>query len=120
MSEQSLALLTLTITATAALTANRFATVAGAVPDAGDAALGVSRSDAAIGEKAPVDVAGTAVVEAGEAIAAGDYIAVGANGKAAVYADGDVCVGQALEAASGDGIKFEMLLIKSPPLQVIA
>lgn len=120
MSQQSISLLALTVTATAALTAHRFVTSAGAVPSAGAAALGVSRSDAAQGDRAPVDVIGTAIVEAGEAISAGAYIAVGSNGKAAVYEDGDVCVGQALEAASGDGVRFEMLLIQSPPLQVIS
>lgn len=116
---QSIPLLTLTRVAGEELTAHRFVDVAGEVPDPGDDALGVTRSDAADATPTPVDVLGTTIVEAGEAIAAGDHIAVGSDGKAAVYADGDVCVGLALQAASGDGVLFEMLLIKSPPLQVI-
>lgn len=79
---QSRSLLTLSILAAASLTANRFVTVSGAVCGAGGDALGVARSDASSGAYVPVDVVGTAVVEAGGTIAAGQYVQSDASGKA--------------------------------------
>ena len=83
---QSRPLLTLTIAATATLTANRFVTVGGAVCGAAGDALGVVRTAATSGDKVPVDVAGTAVVEAGGTIAAGQYVQSDADGKAVAAA----------------------------------
>lgn len=68
---QNTPLLTLSTKATAALIALRFVTATGATATAAGNALGVSRSDAAIGEYAPVDVLGTTQVTAGGAITAG-------------------------------------------------
>lgn len=79
---QSRPILTLTIAAAAALTAHRFVTAAGAHATAAGDALGVSRTGAATGEVLPVDVVGTAVVEAGGNIAAGAPVQAGTNGVA--------------------------------------
>ncbi|MFC3716810.1 capsid cement protein [Luteimonas soli] len=112
---QKHSLLTLTILAAAALTAQRFVTTAGAVATAAGNADGVAATDAAIGDLVPVDVAGTAVVTAGAAIAAGAYVQVGTDGKAITQASGGAAVGKALEAASADGDPIEILLIPNAP-----
>lgn len=79
---QSRPILTLTIAAAATLTARRFVTVGGAVCGAAGDALGVARCAASSGDKVPVDVSGTALVEAGGTIAAGQYVQSDADGKA--------------------------------------
>lgn len=123
MSQQSISLLTLTVAATAALAADRFVTVAGGYPTAGGVPLGVTRSSSgAAGDLLPVDVMGTAIVEAGAAIALGDTLMVGTDGKAITHdGDGDKhAVGRALQVAAGDGSLIEVLLIPSAGLLVTA
>jgi hypothetical protein len=112
MARQNIALLTLTVAATAALTANRFIGHDGDFASAAGSALGVSRSDAAIGEDLPVDVLGTAVVEAGALIAAGAAVEVGTDGKAVTESAG-IAVGRlAPGAAAGAAGEFvEVILI---------
>lgn len=112
MSRQNISLLCLPVLATAIVAAERFTTGAGAQSAAAGRALGVSRSGAAIGERYPVDVIGTAIVTAGAAIAADALIEVGADGKAVTKAAG-VAVARALEAATADGDKIEVLLIQN-------
>lgn len=110
MSAQSISLLTLSLTAAAALTANRFVTHAGAVPAAGANVAGVNRSTVASGAITPVDVIGTAVVEASAAIALGAAIETTATGKAVTKTTG-ATVARALQAAAADGDLIEVLLI---------
>jgi hypothetical protein len=111
MSAQNTALLSLTIAAAGAIAAARFVTPAGAQAGAGANTLGVSRYAAgAAGEKIAVDALGTAVVEAGGAIAANATIGVDANGRAVTYAAG-AKVGLALQAAGAAGEFIEVLLI---------
>lgn len=112
MSAASIPLLTLSVQATAALTKDRFVTAGGAVATAAGRALGVTRSDAAIGERAPVDVLGTTVVTAGGAIAADAAVEVGATGKAVTLASG-VKVGRLApgSSAAADGDLVEVILI---------
>ena len=105
-------LLPLTASATAAVTKNRFVGYGGAHAVAAGAALGVSRTGAALGEDFTVDVLGTALVEASGAIAAGGAVEVGATGKAAALAAG-VTVARALSAAAADGNLIEVVLIPS-------
>lgn len=112
---QNISLLSLIVIATAALEANRFASLSGAYPTAKGPAFGVTRSSAAVGASVSVDVLGSAVVTASAAIAKGAYIQVAANGKAVTQTDG-AAVGIALEAASADGATFEALLIPSAPV----
>lgn len=122
MSRQAISILSLTVVAAAALTAHRMVTLGGAVPAAGAACLGATDSDAANGARVNVHVLGTAIVEAGAEITAGQFLATDNQGRVVPYTDGDVCVGQAApgETASGAGVKLEVLLIQSSPLQVIA
>lgn len=105
-------LLPLTVTATGAVTKNRFVSYAGAHATAAAAALGVSRTGAAIGEDFTADTLGTALVEAGEVIAIGGAVEVGAAGKAAAL-DAGVTVARARTAAAADGDLIEVMLIPS-------
>jgi hypothetical protein len=93
-------LLTLTIVATAALTAQRFVTAAGAQTGAGGNAIGVARYSGAIGDKVPCDVLGTTYVEAGAAIAAGALVASDASGRAITWASG-VALGRVVPSDPG-------------------
>lgn len=112
MSHQSTPILTLTVAAAAAIAANRFVTPAGAQAGADANTLGVARTAAAAaGEKIPVDVLGTAVVEAGAAITAGATLESDANGRAVTWATAGAKVGIALQAAGAAGQFIEVLLI---------
>lgn len=107
---QAISKLNLAILASALVAAERFVTAAGAPAVAAGNALGVARSDAAVGEMIPVDVLGTAVVTAGGAIAKDARIQVGADGKAVTLAAGKA-VAVALQAAAADGDRIEVFLI---------
>ena len=111
MSAQSLSLLTLTVTAAGPLAAGRFVTPLGAQAAAGDYALGVARSAAAPGDPTPVDVIGTALVEAGAAVARGDTLKAGAQGRGIPWATSGAKIGLALQAAAGAGQTLEALLL---------
>lgn len=111
MSKQAISLLTLPLLLTGAVTANRFVTPAGAQAGADANTLGVTRSDGAIAAHVPVDVLGTAVVEAGAAVAAGDTVKSDASGRAITWAVSGAKVGVALQAATAAGQFIEVLLI---------
>jgi len=108
MSAQSVNLLTLPVTATGTLVANRFVTAAGSQTGSGEAALGVARSAAAIGALCSVDVLGTWTMEAGAAVSAGAEIQSDSSGRA-ITAAGGVVLGIALTAAGGAGSLLEVL-----------
>ncbi|MBF0610365.1 MAG: DUF2190 family protein [Magnetococcales bacterium] len=110
MSQQSVPVMALTVTASSAVAAGRFVTVAGGQAGAGVNTLGVARFAAASGELLTVDVLGTAIVEAGAAISLGAAVETDANGKA-VTLDAGPAVGRVLQAASGAGSFVEMVLI---------
>lgn len=123
MSKGNISLLTLTVIASATVAANRFVTTAGAhTGAAGALPLGVTRSDGVSGDPIPVDVLGTALVEAGAAIAAGATIMVTTDGKALTHdgAGAKHAVGRALEAAGAAGDLVEVLLVPSAGLLVTA
>jgi hypothetical protein len=105
------AILTLTVTAAAALSANRFVTAVGAVPAAAAACIGVTRtSAAAAGDLVPVDALGTTMVEVGAGgVAAGAGVECDNTGKAITLASG-VQLGRALTAGAA-GALIEVLLI---------
>jgi hypothetical protein len=109
--KQSISLLTLTIAAVGAIVAHRFVTPAGDQAVAGENTLGVARTAADDGDNVPVDVVGTAVVEAGAAFSKGASLKVDANGKAILWATSGAKVAVALEAAGADGDLVEVLLI---------
>jgi hypothetical protein len=111
MSQQNIALLTLTVALTGTVSANRFVTAAGAQAGADANTLGVTRSAGVSGDKVPVDVIGTAVVEAGAAIAANATIETDSSGRAVTWATSGPKVALALEAASAAGQMIEVLLI---------
>lgn len=79
---QSRSILAHSILATAAITAERFITYAGAVAGLGAHAAGVARTEGASGDYICVDMIGTAVVTAGAAVAAGALVMSDASGRA--------------------------------------
>lgn len=115
-------ILTLTVIASAALVNNRAVTLAGAYPSSGALALGITRSDAASGDPVPVDVQGTAIVEAGAAFSADVPLMVGTSGKLIAHdGDGDKhAVARSLQAATADGQMVEVLLVPSSGVLVTA
>jgi len=111
MSAQYCSVLCLTIAATGTIAAHRFVTPAGAQAGADANTLGVCRVAAVSGDKIPVDVLGTAIVEAGAAISAGDTLETDASGRGVTWATSGPKVGLALEAAGAAGALIEVLLI---------
>lgn len=110
MSTPSNALLCITRTASATLSALRFVTAAGGYPTAGGTALGVTRTSAVNGDLIPVDVLGTTVVESGGAVAVGP-VKVDATGRVLTHDATNVKVGLALNAVAAAGQQVEVLLI---------
>lgn len=111
MSAQNIALLTLTLALTGTVSANRFVTPAGAQAGADANTLGSARLAGVSGDKVPVDVLGTATVEAGAAVSAGASIKSDASGRAITWVTSGAKVGIALEAATASGQLIEVLLI---------
>lgn len=109
----NIALLTLTVQAAAALTANRGVTALGAVPAAGAAIAGFTRTDAASGDLVPIDVLGTATAEAGAAIAAGAAVEVDNQGRVITKASGvtvgRMAPGQAATTAAGQLVEIVLI-----------
>lgn len=110
MAASSTNTLVLSIVATAALTQFRAVTVAGAVPSAAANSLGVAQNTGAIGDAVPVVVLGTAIAEAGAAIAAGALLETDAAGRFITRSAGAI-VGRAITAAGALGDQFEAFLI---------
>lgn len=108
---QKTALFTLSVAATAALSANTFITLTGATAAAGAAAQAVATTDADVGDLVPADVLGTTNVIAEAAIAMGAALQVGAAGGATPQVAGGVCVAYALEDAA-IGELLEVLLVQ--------
>lgn len=102
--------LVLSPVASGAITSFRGVTVAGAQAGAGANSLGPSMNSAAIGEAVPVVVLGTAVGEAGAAVAVGALLEHDASGRYITRSAG-VSVGRALTAAGAAGDQIEILLI---------
>lgn len=111
MSQQSISLLALTVALTGTVAASRFVTPAGAQAGADANTLGVVRTAGVSGEKVTADVLGTAVVEAGAAVAANATVKSDASGRAITWVTAGAKVGIALQAASAAGDLIEVLLI---------
>jgi len=111
MSQQAIPLLNLSLLLAGTVVADRFVTVAGAQTGADGYALGVARAAGVAAERVGVTVQGTAVVEAGAAIAAGATLKVDASGRAITWVTSGARVGIALQAASAVGDKIEVLLL---------
>lgn len=111
MSQNSIAILTLSLVSAGAIAANRFVTPG--VAQAGNQVntLGVSRVAAVgAGERIPVDALGTTTIEAGAAVAVGATIQSDANGRGITWAAG-AKVAIALEAAGALGDLIEIMLV---------
>lgn len=116
-SNGSYSTLTLTIIAAAALAGSRFVTQAGAYPAAGGVVYGVTRTPGSVGDPVPVDITGTAIVEAGAAITKDAALMVDATGRVvALSGAGKSPVGRALEAGAAAGDFIEVLLVPSAGL----
>ena len=104
--------LVLTVIATAAIAAFRGVTVTGAQVGAGANSLGFSQIAGAIGDAVPVVVLGTAIAEAGAAIAAGALVELDANGRVITRAAGAI-VGRmapgSTAAALGDQVEVFLI-----------
>lgn len=105
-------LLSLTVAASGAVTGRRFCSPTGAIATAALNAIGVFQYDQDDTKQVAVDVLGTAIVEAGEAIAEGGLVEVGASGKAAAKAAGITVARVAPgSSAAADGDLIEVILI---------
>jgi len=111
MSAQALSLMTLNLTATAAVVKYRAVTMGGA-NGAADL-LGVSLTDANTGQMFPVVTHGTAIIEAAGAIAAGTkYLTAAADGRAQAGGVVAACLGKLKpgQSASAAGDLVEIVL----------
>lgn len=106
----NVSILTLTVTAAEALSANRGVTVGGAVPAAGAPIAGFTRTSGDIGDLVPVDAGGTVQAEAGAAIAAGAAVEVDALGRVVTNTTGTkvgrMAPGQPAATASGQLVEL--------------
>ena len=73
--------------------------------------LGVARTAAVSGDKIPVDVLGTVVIESGAAFSAGATLKADASGRGIVWVTSGAKIALALEAATGAGQFVEAVLI---------
>ena len=109
---QKTQLLTLTVMATAAITANTFISWSGTAPFAGDNPMGVACTDAQIGDAVACDVFGTTLVRAAGPIGINELIEVASGGRAAGLSSG-IPVARALQAAAAADDLIEVLLLPS-------
>jgi len=104
------ATLTLTVTAAATLQPMRGVTTAGAVPAAGAAIAGFTRTGAISGDLVSVDCGGTVMAETGGAIAVGAAVEVDAQGRVVTRTTGAtvgrMAPGQAAATAAGQFVEL--------------
>lgn len=111
MAQQSIPILSLSVTSSGANSANCAITPVYDAAAAGENTLGICRSDAADGEQVTVDVLGTTIAKAGASCSVGDSLKVTTGGKLIPWATSGAKVAIALEAAAADGDLIEVLLI---------
>ena len=111
MSQQAIPLLALSTVLSGTVAVNRFVTPAGAQAGADANTLGVARTAGISGDRVAVDVLGTAIVEAGAAVAAGATVKADSSGRAITWVTSGAKIGLALQAAGAAGDKIEVLLI---------
>jgi hypothetical protein len=114
MMRNGISILALPITATGAITSNRFINAAGTLSAAAGNAQGVAQTDGVIGDKVTATVIGTEIVETGGAIAAGALVESDATGRAVTKAAG-VTLGRLApgESATAAGQFVEVILIQN-------
>lgn len=108
---QNISLLTLTVALAGTVSANRFVTPGGTLAGADVNTLGASRVAGVSGDKIPVDVLGTAIVESGAAVTVNGTVKSDSTGRAINWVTSGAKIGIALEAASAAGQMIEVLLI---------
>lgn len=111
---QKISLLTLAVIAAAALEAERVVGRDGQYATAGGNVFGVTNTSGLVGDRVPVDVVGTSIATAGGAFADGAYLQVGSAGKLIARTTG-IAVAQAMQLATADGDRVEVLLIPNAP-----
>lgn len=118
MSRSRVPVTTDTRQASAAITADRLVKLAAGnlVTQAAlntDRCYGVAMTQAtAAGQDVPVQTLGVAIVEAGAAITEGDDLMSDTSGRAITKTSTNPVFGQALEAASGAGVKIRAFLVQ--------
>lgn len=103
--------LTLGLTATAAIAQFQPVQATGAPATAAGNAVGFARIAAASGERVPVTVQGTTIAIAGGAIAAGALVEVHTTVTQVVTRSAGVSIGRALTAATAAGDQIEVLIL---------
>jgi len=110
MPASKIPLLTLSVVAAAALTEGLATGHDGGLATAAGVMMGLTATDAEIGDRVAIDMLGTGIATAGAAIADGVNLQVGTNGKLITQTTG-IIVGRSLQAATADGDKLEVLLL---------
>lgn len=110
MAGSAVDILTVGLTATAAIAQFQAVQATGAPAAAAGNAVGFARQAAAIGERVPVTVLGTTLAIAGGAISAGALVEVGATVTQVVTKSAGIAIGRALTAAA-TGDQVEILII---------
>lgn len=112
MQNSSISILSLTVMAAGAISAGRAVGFDGAqATTLGQKVLGIARNDEVSGRHVSVMAKGVAIVEAAEAIAAGDELTVDADGNAIKPTlDAHHRFADALTSATAAGDKIEVLL----------
>ena len=120
MPTQSITLLSLTATASGAVTERRAVKFSGAQADTqGEKVLGVAHQGAADGKDFAVDVRGTAVIEAGAAIAVGESLIVDTQGRA-IPATGSLAIVAGATAVTSSAANGQILEGADLPEHVFA
>lgn len=111
MPATAIEVLTLGLTATAAIAQFQPVQATGAPAVAAGNAVGFASVAAASGERVPVTVQGTVVAIAGAAIAAGALVEVHTTVTQVVTRSAGVSIGRALTAATAAGDQIEVLIL---------
>lgn len=111
MAASGIDILTIGLTAGAAVAQYQPVQANGSPATAAGNAVGFARQAAASGERVPVTVHGTTIAIAGAAIAAGALVEVGTTVTKVVTRSAGVSIGRALTAAAADGDQIEVLIL---------
>lgn len=111
MAASGIDILTIGLTASAAIAQFQPVTAAGAPAVAAGNAVGFARMAVASGERVPVTTLGTTIAIAGAAIAAGALVEVHTTVTQVVTKSAGVSIGRALTAASAAGDQIEVLIL---------
>lgn len=111
MAASNTAVLTIGLTASAAIAQYQPVTAAGAACTAAGNAVGFAQATTASGARMPVVALGTTIAIAGAAITAGALVEVHTTVTQVVTKSAGVSIGRALTAAGAAGDQIEVLLI---------